>query len=796
MSSIYWSLYYALTQLFAVPRRTAVLVALVTCLYPPLLLRASFAWAENAYVPAFIVLAVLFGVLMRHKSLRYAVAFGLLLGFMYTIQPRSLAILPVAAVYLVLLGYFRGLPWRAVSAALGTTALALAGTRILIEHLKTAGGNQVLENEIRIVFTHFFSLRGIFDLFINLNQQLLYLVLSTFGLFLVGVLAIGCYYWQRRDEWFKRLCGDATYGALVFYLLAWFASMALNAAHPYGMPVEGGQLLKGRYVGGNSALILALGFTALLGGVGWAAKRGLPARLMGMWALRPLAIVVVLVAISTAIVVFGVYAFEPVVTPTNALGVYPFFHFFGSPTTALVVASALAAIGFAVYSLVRNHLRYAATVAIAGLFLLFSAYANRYAILPAQERFERSATLAAYIREHLDSPAYIAYDLSHYHPLTYSSYGYLLPHTRLVSFKSALGEKPAVPIVISSRNWSDAEALDAEFWQAEPHLLFVGADQVLWTLPGETQTMLLEHVDYSNTVLGPAYLPAWNIETNEGRLVQSTWGVRQEGFLHPLESSEDFPPVWVNRSAWLRVPNGKSPPQSLLLNFVSTVRRDTALQVTANGQTLFADAIPPGNWCESFPLATNTSASHTDVTLRVPPLPDTATGTLPANIVVRGITLLDHLPERQRGLTADPLPPDGFRSQIAVETPAPARLQVHGATSIVRLTVANTSDHPWPTLCELGQTPGTVQLGLLWFPLHSDDRTFAARIAEGRAAIPYALAPGRSISIAAFLAPIALDGNFIPPGEYEIWLGPVQEGVAWFFERGDDVLKLHVKVVR
>ena len=96
----------------------------------------------------------------------------------------------------------------------------------------------------------------------------------------------------------------------------------------------------------------------------------------------------------------------------------------------------------------------------------------------------------------------------------------------------------------------------------------------------------------------------------------------------------------------------------------------------------------------------------------------------------------------------------------------------------------------------VGNSPGAVQLGILWFRKHSGDRRLSDRIAEGRAALPYGLAPGRSLTLTVILAPVKQDGDPLSPGEYEVWIGPVQEGVTWFFQEGDDVLTLPVRIVR
>ena len=145
MSTLYLGLYYVLTSLLGAPSRLAALAAFFTCLYPPILLRANFAWADNAYLPGFVFLVALFGILLRQKSVRTAILFGLLLGFMYTIHSRSLPLISIAALYLVILGLFRGLPWRAVSAALTATGVIFIGTRLAVRHLRMASGTAIPE---------------------------------------------------------------------------------------------------------------------------------------------------------------------------------------------------------------------------------------------------------------------------------------------------------------------------------------------------------------------------------------------------------------------------------------------------------------------------------------------------------------------------------------------------------------------------------------------------------------------------------------------------------------------------
>ncbi len=795
MSTLYFSLHYILSALLDVPSRLAMIIAVITCLYPPLLLRANFAWSENAYVPAFMLLTVLFGTLLRNKSILYAIAFGLLLGFMYTIHPRSLPLLPTAALCLAFLGFYRALPWRLVSVGLAVTSIVFFGTRLVMNHLRVASGTEFLELPILPVITHLLSLQGIYNFLLKINELILYLVQSSYGLFPISLLAIAYFLWYGWRKGFSGFVNDVPTATLSFYFLAWLASLALSAAFLV-LPTEDGKLLKGRYVDGNSALLFALGLATILCRPDCISNRLVHFRFRGPWSYRPRALIIILIGISTLLGVFGVSIFVQALTPSNSIGIYPYLALIQPTTTALFAASVVATAGFVLFSLVRGRLRIAALIAIACLFLLTSAYDFRYFILPLQERVARSTTLASYIRTYFGSPASIAYDTSYYHPLTYHAYEFLLPQARFLTFASAAGEKPPAAIVISSRNWIEAETLGAQFWQAEPHVLLVGADQALWTLPGPQQSALLQQTDYTNTVLGLYALPAWSIAVPLGIQVQPIWGVWQHGLYHPVTNGQRSSLVWFNGRASLRAPTGANPPRYVLLNLLSTVQQATPLRVEANGETVFADSVPSGNWCTSFPLPQYPDAANTTIDLFLPSTTGSGTASPQANMVVRGITLLDHAPEIHQGLTPETLPQDAYRSNIALASQPYPRSLAQGAMSTLQLIVSNRGDEPWPTLCEIGQVPGSVQLGILWFRSGSADRTLAARAAEGRAALPYALAPGNSLSLTAILAPITQSGAPLPPGDYEVWIGPVQEGVTWFFQEGDDVLKVPVRVSR
>ena len=308
MSTLYLILYYVLVCLLGISSRLAMFVALVTCLYPPLLLRANFAWAENAYMPGFMLLLALFGTLLKQKSLRLALLFGLLLGFMYTIHARSLPLIPIAAIYLAVLGLCRVLRWRIVAVSLTVTALVIVSTRIVVNILKSQVETEIPEISMSAVISHLLSLQGLHDVVHTTNIQVLQVFQSSYGLFLVGLLAVGHLLWKRLSNNPASFTNDVPTATLTFFILAWMGTLALAAAH-LARPSEHIHFLLGRYVDGISALFLALGLSAVLS----AHQR---------YTLRQGLILIVLVAVSTLVAILGLSHFLPG-TFVPFSGIYP-----------------------------------------------------------------------------------------------------------------------------------------------------------------------------------------------------------------------------------------------------------------------------------------------------------------------------------------------------------------------------------------------------------------------------------------------------------------------------------------
>jgi SAM-dependent methyltransferase len=139
---------------------------------------------------------------------------------------------------------------------------------------------------------------------------------------------------------------------------------------------------------------------------------------------------------------------------------------------------------------------------------------------------------------------------------------------------------------------------------------------------------------------------------------------------------------------------------------------------------------------------------------------------------------LFQIPTAKRGPAAnDPLPDEAFVDEVSWETPPPDPVTA-GDHADVRIRVTNRSATTWPSRGERA-----VRAGARW---RVDGRPIGG---EARAELPADLAPGEEAGLAMELsAPGA-------PGPLVLEAGLLQEGVAWFADRGGALLRADVEVL-
>lgn len=134
------------------------------------------------------------------------------------------------------------------------------------------------------------------------------------------------------------------------------------------------------------------------------------------------------------------------------------------------------------------------------------------------------------------------------------------------------------------------------------------------------------------------------------------------------------------------------------------------------------------------------------------------------------------------------LPPEGFKAEITLPEP-PAKLRT-GQVQIITVNVKNTSSVVWwpaggETTDRLDNT-FYIAAGNRW--LDKDGKRTSE--SEGHAGIPKVLKPGESVEMSLQItAPKE-------PGSWIMDLDMVQEGVAWFGDKGSPTTKVNIMVVK
>ncbi|HEY6805347.1 MAG TPA: hypothetical protein VI306_17350 [Pyrinomonadaceae bacterium] len=144
--------------------------------------------------------------------------------------------------------------------------------------------------------------------------------------------------------------------------------------------------------------------------------------------------------------------------------------------------------------------------------------------------------------------------------------------------------------------------------------------------------------------------------------------------------------------------------------------------------------------------------------------------------------------DKPAALKAGPLPNEGFKAEVTAAEP-PAKLRA-GQVDVINIKVKNTSTAIWwPAGGETTDRPDNtfyIAAGNRW--LDKDGKRTSET--EGHAGITKVIRPGESIDMQLQVtAPKT-------PGDWTMELDMVQEGVAWFSEKGSPTTKLKVTVVK
>jgi hypothetical protein len=278
---------------------------------------------------------------------------------------------------------------------------------------------------------------------------------------------------------------------------------------------------------------------------------------------------------------------------------------------------------------------------------------------------------------------------------------------------------------------------------------------------------------------------------------ETIYGVRESGF-HGTEWSGSNPVRWTNGNAELVVPiNIEQSPKALEVKLASTGPKGTMFQILINGRRLFNGHLPPGSWNKTFKLSEdlfgNQAIAERQLILNL--VSDTF---IPKEIIKSsednrslGVSVQSiRLMEKELKLSGKALLDKSYRSHLEL-TEKGNNYSISSKQSVsLNITVRNMSEEPWPTIMDLPDFKGSVRIGIVWFKIGQMEK----RLSEHRKEIIPSLFPGEESEIEIELRPSDYYGKPLPPGDYEVWIGLVQEHITWFYEKGDHIIKLYVKV--
>ena len=562
ISTLFLVLYCTLHTYFGVRQRLSLGAAFTTCLYPAFLLQSNFAWAENALIPAYALFIATFAAFIRRSSRGTALLLGVLTGFLYTIHPRALPLLPLTALSLSALSIRRITPWATTIFGVAAMAVVLLATGVTNDHLRDLGWSPDHQTPSPVAFVaRAGSPARIAGAMLAAAGQVLYLAQSTGGLFLIPPLWLAIVSRHDGPRAVVTQHDRATVLTVAFVLASSLALLAESAVAMAGGGTRADHLVYGRYNEMFLPHYLACGLVLL-------AKIGAPGRRILMPAL-----VLAVIGALTAIVV-GLRGNELVsrdfVAP-NIFGIYPLVRALGHVDLGLI--SLTSVVLFLVIH--RTFMRSAvAGLVVTGIVLAAGAlYGNQYCT-SAQAWIASRDDVPSRVRAmgHVETVSYDLaatveqrMDLSDDRAARFFSSQYLLPRTRVRRFSSERGEIPESPVVISSRSWPDAEKLRARFVTSE-----AGADLALWLLPDAVHYETAAQ-SYIGVALGWRQFP----------------GIWESGF-HARERSRHGRFRWTDGAGRIVVPiEHRRPPTSLSVDLTpSSVTPH--LRVRADGVELFS----------------------------------------------------------------------------------------------------------------------------------------------------------------------------------------------------------------
>ena len=533
--------------LYALARRylrlavgSAIAAAALCCLTPSFFLHTNVAMTGNAFVPVFLLTVVALGRFARTGSLGDGLMFALAEFWLYAIHSRILGLVPVAAVFVVViwrLGRAKGVPTLAALLTLGVGMALTKGFENALYSTLRVGQSVPPPAEAGAGLLALLSAEGLRMVAGTVGGHYWYLCLASIMLVPLGLFECVAGWAQPQHVTpGEDYDPTATRVVLAFVLAAFGAVLAVSGVFNAATP-RIDQVFYGRYMAGVITPIMLVG-----------AARVLRSAESQFW--RRLAFViaspVVAILVVTALKQDVIYS-DRAFNPFNVLGLYYAVggsNWLATPEGLAAMTSVAVLVG-CLLVLGTPAWLHSGRLAVIGLALLaidVQAYMGYF--LPPSRALPNSRQIEGFCARRPLAPARIGYDLDGLVVNEYYDLQWLMPKTRVDVFRASVDPIPPLDYVVADKK-------SAVMMQAGARIMILEnfSDQAMWVMPGAQQEAgqrnhLLFPTDLSAPM--PANARVADITLVEQRL--NGWLVLEVG------NGGDLP--WASFLAWDATPGG------------------------------------------------------------------------------------------------------------------------------------------------------------------------------------------------------------------------------------------------
>lgn len=566
-----------LRRYLPIDKTTAYIGALVATFYPSFWVQKNFFWAENLFVPFFLLHVFLMAGLINGNK-KYMVWAGITSAFLYAIHSRGLIIAPISILFISYLFVTKKITLK----ELFVGVLSLSATLILIFLLNRylSGIDRLKVNEgyiaAKIMLKVVKSGSGFAGLIRSTLGQLWYLGVGSLFLCYFGIIKA----FQAFLDYKRKESGSETAQQKQFYLLLFFYSIGLFIVSCVFMaksglldPNRADHLIYGRYNEGFIALWIGLGVCFLIK----------ESRTRRIYYYLIIGLIILMFSISlrsfTDLRTQGNFMFF------NISAVAPLINFYESNPVAVTLGrTTLTVIGFAllIFTIQFRSNKYGLLLVFG--YFLFIFVANLGSISEYQQK-TLNMTQTAIQRLTKIGNQEVAFDSLEIrsHPAVFYNYQFIAPNLVFTTFNSQKkglpGYKPG--LVIADKTWQ------SPFRPEKQKFLeyIYGTNLVLWYFGDD-----------------PYIIDKFKKE----KIYDAKVGGKQNpslldfGFYDQEFGSDGRPFRWTNGQARIYFPDQNRKLCSMDGDFAVYNPKGTSLSLLVNDVEIYRGHIMPGQWKNKF----------------------------------------------------------------------------------------------------------------------------------------------------------------------------------------------------